>query len=139
MALIFLDLDDFKRINDQYGHPMGSQCLTELAQIMTKSVRDVDILALTPAGRAGEVAKRYAADLSAIAPAVLVMTLYGRVVSAVTDDWRRFDLSFVEPAELSRYDRDRLAALFNRTGHEPPAGNTPPHRVDPAQLSQIIA
>src|SRR6267143_1365081 len=45
MALIFLDLDDFKRINDQYGHPMGSQCLTELARIMMKSVRDVDILA----------------------------------------------------------------------------------------------
>jgi diguanylate cyclase (GGDEF)-like protein len=45
MALIFLDLDEFKRINDQYGHLMGSQCLTELAQIMMKSVRDVDILA----------------------------------------------------------------------------------------------
>src|SRR3954468_11752878 len=60
---------------------------------------DVDILALTPAGRAGEAARRYAADLTAIAPTVLVMTLYGRVVSAVTDDWRRFDLSFVEPGE----------------------------------------
>ena len=45
MALIFLDLDEFKRINDQYGHPMGSQCLTELAQIMMKCIRDVDILA----------------------------------------------------------------------------------------------
>ena len=45
MALIFLDLDDFKRINDQHGHPLGSQCLAELAQIMLKSVRDVDILA----------------------------------------------------------------------------------------------
>jgi diguanylate cyclase (GGDEF)-like protein len=45
MALIFLDLDEFKRINDQHGHLMGSQCLTELAQIMMKSVRDVDILA----------------------------------------------------------------------------------------------
>ena len=45
MALIFLDLDDFKRINDQHGHLMGSQCLAELAQIMTKCIRDVDILA----------------------------------------------------------------------------------------------
>src|SRR2546427_2011069 len=45
MALIFLDLDEFKKINDQYGHLMGSRCLTELAQIMMKCIRDVDILA----------------------------------------------------------------------------------------------
>jgi diguanylate cyclase (GGDEF)-like protein len=45
MALIFLDLDRFKRINDCHGHLMGSQCLTEVAQIMASSVRDVDVLA----------------------------------------------------------------------------------------------
>ncbi|MBX3485066.1 hypothetical protein [Phenylobacterium sp.] len=100
---------------------------------------DVDILALAPAGRAGEVAARYAADLSAIAPVVLVNVLYSRVVSAVADDWRRFDLSFVEPAELDRYDRNRLTPLFNRIGHEPPAGNTPPHRVEPEALGRTIA
>jgi len=100
---------------------------------------DVDVLALTPADRAGDVAARYAGDLSAIAPTVLVMTLFGRVVSAVTDDWRRFDLSFVEPGELARHDRDRLVPLFNRSSLEPPAGNTPPHRIDPAQLSRTIA
>lgn len=45
MALIFLDLDYFKLINDHHGHPMGSRCLAEVAKIMVKSVRDVDILA----------------------------------------------------------------------------------------------
>ncbi len=45
MALIFLDLDHFKTINDCYGHLLGSQCLSEVAQIMTGSIRDVDILA----------------------------------------------------------------------------------------------
>lgn len=100
---------------------------------------DVDILALTPSGRAFDVARRYAANPSAIAPTVLVNILFARVVSAVTDDWRRFDLSFVEPGELARYDRARLAPLFNRTGHEPPKGGTPPHRIDPAQLAATIA
>src|SRR4051812_30312356 len=57
---------------------------------------DVDILALTAERRVGEVVARYGADLSAIAPTVLVNTLFGRVVSVVTDDWRRFDLSFVQ-------------------------------------------
>ncbi len=45
MALIFLDLDRFKAINDCYGHLLGSQCLAEVAKIMAESVRDVDILA----------------------------------------------------------------------------------------------
>lgn len=45
MALIFLDLDHFKTINDCYGHLLGSQCLAEVATIMAASVRDVDILA----------------------------------------------------------------------------------------------
>jgi len=45
MALIFVDLDHFKMINDRYGHLMGSQCLAKVAQIMATSVRDVDILA----------------------------------------------------------------------------------------------
>ena len=45
VAVIFLDLDHFNAINALYGHPIGSLCLTELAQIMRKSVRDVDIAA----------------------------------------------------------------------------------------------
>jgi diguanylate cyclase (GGDEF)-like protein len=43
VAVIFLDLDHFNTINALYGHPIGSLCLTELAQIMRKSMRDVDI------------------------------------------------------------------------------------------------
>jgi diguanylate cyclase (GGDEF)-like protein len=43
LALIFLDLDHFKEINTRYGHLLGSRCLTELAEIMRQSVRDVDI------------------------------------------------------------------------------------------------
>ena len=51
----------------------------------------------------------------------------------------RVDPRGVEPGELARYDRARLAPLFNRTGHEPPKGGTPPHRIDPAQLAATIA
>lgn len=95
---------------------------------------DVDVLALTSDGQASVVAARYAADLSLIAPAVLVNTLFGRVVSAVTDDWRRFDLSFVEPGDLARYDGGRLTRLFNRGVHEPPLAEPVPHRLDPLRL-----
>jgi diguanylate cyclase (GGDEF)-like protein len=43
VAMIFLDLDHFKQINAAFGHPVGSLCLTELADIIRGSVRDVDI------------------------------------------------------------------------------------------------
>ena len=100
---------------------------------------DVDILALAPTGRASAVAARYAADLSVIAPTVLVNILFGRVVTAVTDDWRRFDLSFVEPGDLGRYDAGRLTQLFNRGAQKPPRGGAPPHRIDPTKLADSIA
>jgi diguanylate cyclase (GGDEF)-like protein len=45
LSVIFLDLDGFKRINDQYGHLAGSATLTEVGGILTLCVRESDILA----------------------------------------------------------------------------------------------
>ena len=45
VSLIFLDMDHFKLVNDQYGHLMGSQVLIEVANLLIKSLRDVDIIA----------------------------------------------------------------------------------------------
>ncbi len=45
ISLIFLDMDHFKLVNDQYGHLMGSQVLVEVAQILRKTLREVDIIA----------------------------------------------------------------------------------------------
>lgn len=45
VSMIFLDMDHFKLVNDQYGHLMGSQVLIEVAGLLIKSLRDVDIVA----------------------------------------------------------------------------------------------
>ena len=45
ISVIFLDLDGFKSINDQFGHLAGSTTLTEVGQILTQCVRESDILA----------------------------------------------------------------------------------------------
>ena len=42
MALMILDVDDFKRINDTWGHPTGDRVLQALAQVMNDAVRDQD-------------------------------------------------------------------------------------------------
>lgn len=44
-SLIMLDLDDFKSINDTYGHPVGDLALKELAMVLDQRMRRTDIIA----------------------------------------------------------------------------------------------
>ncbi len=45
LALMFLDLDDFKRVNDTMGHNVGDVMLIETAQRLTHAVRASDTVA----------------------------------------------------------------------------------------------
>lgn len=44
LSLALIDVDYFKRINDQYGHERGDQMLIELAGLLSKHLRPQDIL-----------------------------------------------------------------------------------------------
>jgi len=44
-SLLFLDLDDFKRINDTLGHAAGDRVLNSLAALLRARLRDSDLLA----------------------------------------------------------------------------------------------
>lgn len=51
VAVLMLDVDHFKPYNDRYGHPVGDQCLIQIAQAMQDSLR-----------RPGDLVARYGGE-----------------------------------------------------------------------------
>lgn len=45
VALLFIDLDGFKQVNDRYGHMAGSRTLVEVGEVLRRNVREIDIVA----------------------------------------------------------------------------------------------
>lgn len=79
MSFFMLDIDNFKRVNDAYGHKVGDDVLRVLAQVCTQTLRTIDIsgrfggeefafiLPETPEEPALEVAQRLRVALNAVA------------------------------------------------------------------------
>ncbi len=44
-ALLMIDIDHFKQLNDRYGHHVGDQVLRDVAAILAKDMREVDTVA----------------------------------------------------------------------------------------------
>ncbi len=100
---------------------------------------DVDVVALVGRGPAAEVGLRYVRDAASIAEPVLVNALFGgRVLNVVTREWRRFDISFVEPGELGRFDATHLVPLFNKGGHSPPRKTVKPYEAKPETVLNLV-
>jgi len=44
LGLIVCDVDDFKRVNDQFGHHCGDKALVEISTLLAQSLRNTDVL-----------------------------------------------------------------------------------------------
>lgn len=60
LLLLYIDIDDFKDINDRHGHLEGDHVLAELGQLLRRCYRDSDILARV--GEGEDVVARMGGD-----------------------------------------------------------------------------
>ena len=84
-AVVFLDLDRFKEINDSLGHDTGDALLIEVSRVLSKVVRSVDIT-----GRDCDLAARLGGDefvllLDGVHTAADVRTVTTRITTALHD------------------------------------------------------
>jgi diguanylate cyclase (GGDEF)-like protein/PAS domain S-box-containing protein len=67
-ALLLMDLDTFKFVNDSYGHPIGDRVLSDVGASLSAAVHDTDVVARI-GGDEFAILLREAEDLEAIAVA----------------------------------------------------------------------
>ena len=88
MAVVILDVDDFKQYNDRYGHQVGDACLRTLAQVLRMHAR-----------RAMDVAARYGGEEFAL----ILPGMTGAEAVALAEDVRRgFEQTGIEHEGVGR-------------------------------------
>ena len=45
LSILFIDVDDFKEVNDLYGHEVGDQALRQISKVISEAVRKSDVAA----------------------------------------------------------------------------------------------
>jgi diguanylate cyclase (GGDEF)-like protein/PAS domain S-box-containing protein len=134
IAVLFIDVDYFKKYNDMYGHQAGDECLRVVARRIDKTIREADVLARyggeefvalldgCPHSVAVDVAERIRANVAALATAhgaspLGVVTLsigVAHTTQQETNDARQL-LNAADAAlyEATRLGRNRVCHRYN--------------------------
>ena len=86
VAVLFLDLDNFKQVNDTFGHHAGDLLLTEVAQRLRDSTRGTDLVAR----QGGDEFLILLADLETTGATATLSTLAGRIQHSLAEPFRLY-------------------------------------------------
>jgi diguanylate cyclase (GGDEF)-like protein len=104
-AVLFLDLDNFKSINDRHGHDAGDRLLIQLASVLHQRLRESDILC------------RWGGDEFIIAlPEIATGAMAGKVANKICQAVRKDLISHFADTGLSA---SIGVALYPEHGHSP--------------------
>lgn len=152
LAVMFIDLDDFKTVNDSLGHAAGDRLLLTVAERLTAAVRGGDtaarlggdefaVLVERTSGRepALEVADRIQAALAEPTDVGSVQLSVGASIGvAFADDARDAD-ELVRNADLAMY-MAKAGGKHRRTVYEPSMHAAARHRLElKAELGRAVA
>jgi two-component system cell cycle response regulator len=138
LSLIVFDIDDFKELNDEYGHLAGDAVLTQMGKRISRRVRREDVFARTDGGQFAIVAPEIPKS-AAVALAERVMKMVNEGTFGFDDVQIPVGVS-VSVVSLADIDEDSLPEPV--TFDEPETTDTPAHpypidtsELSPAQLS----
>jgi diguanylate cyclase (GGDEF)-like protein len=124
LSVLFLDLNDFKAINDALGHAVGDQCLQEVARRLSRTLREHEtcarlggdefgvVLEHASAPEAGIVAERVAAAINApMALAGRELEVGAAIGIAVAEDDSSVD-TLLHQADVAMYEAKERSATY---------------------------
>lgn len=62
LGLLMIDVDDFKQVNDIYGHPVGTDILRRIATTLARTIRGMDVVGRPEEPSEGAVVGRFGGD-----------------------------------------------------------------------------
>ena len=103
-AILFIDIDHFKEINDKYGHAIGDDAIKEMTQVCQDNIRESDILGRIGGDEFGVILQECGLEYAILTAEKLRKRVSDHIISS-DDGTIRFSIS-VGAATLTDQDKD---------------------------------